>query len=124
MSSSWIGKAKDGWKRTERFRAGLKAGLKTGTLVAGSVRAIGTAPVPDQPNFSRTDDTPIARRIEREGVTRLKDYGTYEVSRLADQQRQLVDDLPKRAAAHRTSRAVQADRSRGSSGRRSPGRAR
>jgi hypothetical protein len=121
MSSNWIGKAKDDWKRTERFRAGLKAGLKTGTLVAGSIRTIGTAPVPEQPNVTRAEDTPIARRVERDGVTRLKDYGTCEVNRLADQERRLVDDLPKRAAADRTARAVKTERSRGS-GRRSPGR--
>jgi hypothetical protein len=119
MSSNWIDKAKDGWKRTERFRTASRAAMKTGTLIAASVRAITTSLAPEQSSVTRTEDAAIARKIEREGVTRLKDYGTYEINRLADQQRQLVDDLPERAA-DRTSRAVQSDRSRGS-GRRSPG---
>ena len=123
MTRIWISKVKDGWKRTERLRSGLKAGVKAGTLVAGSVRAITTAPVPERPNVARTEETYIAQAVEREGSSRLKNYGSYEINRLADQQRQLVDDLPKRAAAHRTSRAVQSARSR-SVGGRSPGRGR
>jgi len=124
MSNTWIRKANDGWRRTERLRSGVKAGIKTGALVAGSVRAITAAPVPQQPNISRAEETPIARKVEQEGINRLKDYGTYELNRIADQQRQLVDGLPKRAAAERTSRAVQGGRSRGSSGRSSSGRGR
>lgn len=123
MSSTWIGKVKDGWRRTYRLRAGLKAGIKTGTLVVGSVRAITTTPAPDPPNVTRTEATPVTRQVEREGVTRLKDYGTYEINRLADQQRQLIDDMPKRAAADRTARAMESTRPRKDGGR-SPGRGR
>lgn len=123
MTSSWIGRAKGGWKRTERLRAGIRAGLRTGAIVAGSGRAIGSAPVPERPDVTRTEDPSISRRVEREGATRLRDYGTYEVNRLADQQRRLVEDLPRRAGADRTDRAVRSDRPRGTT-RPSPGRGR
>lgn len=125
--SNWISRAKQGWKRTAQFRAGLQAGVKAGTLVAESVRAIGTAPVPEQPQITRTEDTPIARKVERDGARQLKDYGTYEVNRLAAEQRRVVDDLPTRAAADRTARAVGTPRAREGGrqgGRQTPGRGR
>lgn len=121
--NSWIGRAKQGWKRTERFRSGVQAGLKTGTLVAESVRAIASAPVPEQPQVTRTEDTPIARKVEHDGARQLKDYGTVEVNRLTAEQRRVVDDLPQRAAADRTARAVGTERARGG-GRQTPGRGR
>lgn len=120
--SSWLGRAKQGWKRTERFRAVLQAGLKAGTLIAESARALGSAPVPERPLVSQTEDTPIARKVERDGARQLKDYGTFEVNRLAGEQRRVVDGLPKRAAAERTARAVGTERTRG--GRQAPGRGR
>jgi hypothetical protein len=123
MMNSWIGRAKQGWKRTERFRAGVQAGLKTGTLVAESVRAIASAPFPEQPQVTRTEKTPIARKVEPDGARQLKDYGTVEVNRLVAEQRRVVDDLPRRAAADRTARAVGTERTRGG-GRQTPGRGR
>ena len=73
--------------------------------------------------MTRTEDTPIARKVERDGARQLKDYGTVEVNRLAAEQRRVVDDLPTRAAADRTARAVGTERARGG-GRRTPGRGR
>lgn len=117
--SRWTSRIKDTWRRTDRVRAGLRAGARVGILVGSTVRAVNTAPLSPQPDVARSQPTALQRQVDREAASRLRDYGTYEVNRMADQQRDLVRDLPNRAAAERTSRAVDQTRGggRGAGGR-------
>lgn len=125
MSNRWIDKAKQAWRRTERFRAGVEAGIETGTIVAGAVRHIGTAPLPPQPDITTTTPTAISRELDDEAKTRVKAYAKYELNRTKENTRQVVNDLPKRRgtpSADRTRNAVKAAGGRGKGGRDKGGR--
>ena len=124
MKKSWINKAKDAWKGTERFRAGVEAGIETGTLVTGAIRHIGATPLPPQPDVNQTTQTVISRELDDQAKSRVKDFAKYELNRTAEHTRQMVEDLPKqraRPSADRTRNAVKAVGGRGNGGR-VPGR--
>lgn len=105
------------WKGTERLRAGAKAALQMGTLLGGAVRAVDGAPPPRQITSVPSQPAAIVREIEREGTKRLKSYGAFEINRLANEQRRLVNDLPKRPPAERTAQAAAQSRAKRAIGR-------
>lgn len=126
MSNRWIDKAKKAWRQTERFRAGVEAGIETGTIVASAVRHIGAAPLPPQPDVTHTTPSGVSRELDDEAKSRVKAFAKYELNRASEGTRQTVDDLPKRRgtpSADRTRNAVRTAGGRGTGGR-SPSRGR